>query len=412
MNNKIVAAIVFMILLVLFIAINNYGIINYDLLTFLIFISFIGVLMYADKNKVKLEGIVFIRKTTKGRNFIDNIAKRNPYIWKTLSIIGVIISIPILIIGSLFLLTQSYAIISGAKEGGVKLLLPGPVSTPVNMPGIFVVPWWIWVIGVAAVVIPHEFFHGITCRLNKIKIKSVGWLLLFIIPGAFVEPNEKQLKKSKRLTKLKVYAAGSLANILVALILFILLMFSFSTMLTQTGVFVPIENMTGLMILEINGTVIRNQNDFYNTLSKFNINDTFQAKVITNGYFIPKFQLDDSDFFIPKPAFLANNEDIKNYNITLTRNPEKIETISAVKFNLGHQYAYLYYSISLIFLWIFIFSLGVGLVNLLPIKPLDGGLIFEEIVGKFTRKGKIIAKIVSIFILFLLLFNLFGPVFV
>jgi membrane-associated protease RseP (regulator of RpoE activity) len=53
--------------------------------------------------------------------------------------------------------------------------------------------------------------------------------------------------------------------------------------------------------------------------------------------------------------------------------------------------------------------LGVGAANLLPIKPLDGGYLFEEIFRKFFgERGKEIANVLSAIILFLLLFNIFG----
>ena len=47
----------------------------------------------------------------------------------------------------------------------------------------------------------------------------------------------------------------------------------------------------------------------------------------------------------------------------------------------------------------------------IPIKPLGGGLFFEEIVGKFTKRTKIIVRAVSVAVLILLIFNLVGPIF-
>jgi membrane-associated protease RseP (regulator of RpoE activity) len=32
-------------------------------------------------------------------------------------------------------------------------------------------------------------------RVEKIRVKSAGLLLVLVLPGAFVEPDEKQLKK-------------------------------------------------------------------------------------------------------------------------------------------------------------------------------------------------------------------------
>jgi membrane-associated protease RseP (regulator of RpoE activity) len=61
--------------------------------------------------------------------------------------------------------------------------------------------------------------------------------------------------------------------------------------------------------------------------------------------------------------------------------------------------------------WIFILNLGIGMINLLPLKPLDGGLIMEDIVRKYMSKSatKKVVTVISLTMLALLLFNIFGP---
>ncbi len=68
-------------------------------------------------------------------------------------------------------------------------------------------------IALVTVIVVHEFAHGILARAEGIRIKSIGVLLLAIIPGAFVEPDEEEVKKANRLSKLRIYAAGSIFNI-------------------------------------------------------------------------------------------------------------------------------------------------------------------------------------------------------
>ena len=72
-----------------------------------------------------------------------------------------------------------------------------------------------------------------------------------------------------------------------------------------------------------------------------------------------------------------------------------------------------YLNLYMLLLWIYIFSIGIGLINFLPMKPLDGGLVFEKLVGKYTKKKhtKWIVKIISTAMLLLLLFNIIGPFF-
>ena len=384
-----------------------------DIALFVGFIVVIALLIYSDRKKVKREGIVIIRRTQKGRNFINNVAKSHKRFWRALSVIGIVVAIILMIVGSLVLITQAIAVIEGAKGGGVKLLLPGPVSAPVNAPGVFVVPWWIWVIGIAVVIIPHEFMHGIMCRVDGVKIKSVGWLLLIIIPGAFVEPDEKQLKKKNRMTKLRVYAAGSFANMIVAAIVFLIALgatfavFSSGTAVpygvyfagTLNGTPAYSANMTGSIIL-LNGIEIRNQTSLSDALKKYNAGDTVEV-ITADTYFISGIL----------PSGIVDKSRTHQYNIVLASHPDKaggflgVAGVSqSIILNMNTN---LYATFSVLLLSIFLFSFGIGLVNLLPIKPLDGGLILEELVGGRKR----LVKVISVAMLALLIFNLVGPLF-
>ncbi len=416
---------VLILLLLAVIASNAYAVISYDLATFFVFIVVVGFLVYRDRRKVKLQGVVFMRRTTKGRDFIDRAAQRHRTAWKTLGVIGVVIAIPTLILGSVFLVNQVFAIAAGEKMGGVRLLLPGPVSSPTSLPGTFIVPWWIWIIGIAAVIIPHEFMHGIMCRIDKIRIKSVGWILLVIIPGAFVEPDERQLKRAKRSTKLKVYAAGSFANIVTAFVVVAVLMLYFFLSFSSAGVFTqsipgePAEKagMSGT-ITEVSGQPVRTQEELRAILSQYKPGDTVYVKTAEGNIIVPSFQPSGADFFIPKPAVMTNAT-MHDYVITLSTNPQSGGAYMGVSvvaqsysFSGSASDLFVYQNISMLLLWIFIFSLGVGIVNILPIKPLDGGLLFEELVGRFTNRTKFIVKAVSGIMLVVLLFNLIGPLLV
>ncbi len=389
-------------------------IISMDIALFAGFVIAVAGIMYADRKKVKLEGIIFIRRTQKGRDFIDRVARGASGFWRAISYAGIGLAVILMIGGSLLLLSQAHAILSGA-EGGVKLLLPGPVSAPVNAPGVFVVPWWIWVIGIAVVIIPHEFMHGIMCRIDKVRIKSVGWLLLLVIPGAFVEPDEKQLQKMSKTTKLRVYAAGSFANMIVAAIILIIFALFFAATVQPAGVFVGTIPDSPAYNASVNGSIIsiasadvRSDADISRILSQYKPGDTVEVKTAAMLARVPSFIPGN---VIPGAAAAIDKNDIRSYSITLGTHPERnaaflgVSPVAmAVSIGIGLD---TYATIATLLLWMFIFSFGIGLVNLLPIKPLDGGLVLEELVG--GRKS--IVRGVSIFMLLVLIFNLVGPLF-
>ncbi len=57
-------------------------------------------------------------------------------------------------------------------------------------------------------------------------------------------------------------------------------------------------------------------------------------------------------------------------------------------------------------IWISIINFGVGVVNMLPIKPLDGGLMLEALGERFLPKHyENIIKGMSLFFLFLIIGN-------
>ena len=102
-----------------------------------------------------------------------------------------------------------------------KEAMPGPEIALV-LPGINpILPLeYIGYILLALVVaiIVHEFSHGILTLAGDLKVKSLGLLYLIIPIGAFCEPDEEELKKTKTAKRMRVFSAGPLGNFVVVLI--------------------------------------------------------------------------------------------------------------------------------------------------------------------------------------------------
>ncbi|MEK6849361.1 MAG: site-2 protease family protein, partial [Nanoarchaeota archaeon] len=70
--------------------------------------------------------------------------------------------------------------------------------------------------------------------------------------------------------------------------------------------------------------------------------------------------------------------------------------------------AFLYFLVTLT-IWIFLLSLGIGLFNLVPLGPIDGGRMFKLVMERLTgsdESGTMIWKLVSWGILGIILVNL------
>lgn len=357
-------------------------------ITFFIFIFVLIILIIYQKDKIIVKGLLIIRKTKRGKCFIERISKHRRVI-KILSNIGIVVGFAGMVIASWYLISTTYFILVGEKVFGVKFVLPSPYQSVTTKPGVLLLPWWVWVIAVILIVVPHEFMHGIVCMAEKIKIKSIGWLIFIFLPGAFVEPDEKKLNSSNMITKLRVYASGSFANIVIAFI-FLLLYMIISQAFVVKGVYpsgllkgYPAfnANLSGA-ILMIENISIHSSIDIANTLKNIPIGSNITI-LTTKGVF----------------------------NLTTTKHPEK--NISFI----GVTGPYIPYEISvfqkplsdvllllrMLFFWIFVLSIGIGVINLLPIKPLDGGMMLEAVVGE---KHKHVVKYISGIFIFLLVLNI------
>ncbi len=101
---------------------------------------------------------------------------------------------------------------------GVTPIVPG-----VEIPGVpITAPAHAWISFVIILAI-HEGMHGVLLRKAKLGIKSTGLLLAGILPiGAFVEPDEKELKAAPKDDQWKVFVAGAGSNLALFAVLMLL----------------------------------------------------------------------------------------------------------------------------------------------------------------------------------------------
>ncbi len=125
------------------------------------------------------------------------------------------------------------------------------------------IPFTWGLIALIVTLVVHEFSHAILCRVENIRVKSMGILLALVPVGGFAEPDENELfgteatgkegegpvertssKAATRQQRARILAAGVMANFVVALLAFILF---FGPVL---GAIAPIGNV---MIMDAQG---------------------------------------------------------------------------------------------------------------------------------------------------------------
>src|SRR3989338_6260120 len=263
--------------------------IAYDITFIVLFSLLVALFLYTRKHNLKREGLLYLYRTKFGLQLIEWTSKKYARILRPLQYV-VIASGNLLMAGMIWLLVKlSYSYMTSPS---LAQQLRVPVLTPL-IPYIdrlsavdFLPPFYFtyWIVIIAIIAIPHEFAHGIFARLNKIKIHSTGFGFLGPFLAAFVEQDEKQMKKAKKFDQLSVLAAGTFANILMTLLFGLILILFFSTSFSPAGVnfnAYSLDVINVSSISAITGTYIENS-----TLLNINANN--------KSYFVDGQMLNDS----------------------------------------------------------------------------------------------------------------------
>ncbi len=364
-------------------------------------IIWIVAILFKDRLKIDIEGPVMMRRTQRLRDFIDSIAMKSPRSWRLIMNIGVPVSFFFMVVIVGIIISTLPTTFSNPQ---LQLVLPG-----VDIPGSPVlIPLGYGIIALMTVLIVHEFGHGIISRVEGVKIDSIGVLLLAVLPGAFVEPNQEDVQKSERIQKLRIYAAGSIFNMILAaisllIVMFIGLMILSSLFIGIPGISVPGTDIKtqsvgltikgpvfptfhsdgvqissvvpnspadgilppGSIVQGINGVDASNLNNYVTVLNQTKIGENVSFQTTTGNYTV-------------KAGVNPSNSSRGYLGI---RSQENIVVNNNVAKTVGTQIPWFIYSIQQLFLWIFLLNFSVGIFNLLPMKPLDGGLLLEELLG-------------------------------
>lgn len=375
------------------------GIWYYFIAFILIWILALSFKKQLTKHGFEIEFPLIMWKTQRLRGFINRIANLSPRFWKVFMTVGLIICYGLMFFITYYLI-QSLSTIVEAPQ--VSIMLPG-----VEMPGSTVfIPFGYGIIALATIIIVHEFSHGILSRVEGINIKSIGLLLFTILPGAFVEPDEEQLRKSNKLAQLRVYTAGSMANITLAVIA-LLLCTAISTAVipndfTADGIIInrviessPADGVLkeGMILESIDNVSVGSSTEYRDIVAR-----TAPNTNLTVG-------TDQGDFVLTLDKN-PNNSSVGFVGIQAGTHYEINPEVSSV---WGDQLPWIWFSLFELFQWIFMLNLGIGLFNLLPMKPLDGGHMFEILLSYKLKEEtyKPIVKAVSIILAIIIVVSIF-----
>jgi membrane-associated protease RseP (regulator of RpoE activity) len=372
---------------------------NLEIISTLAFFLIVTVYLLKTRKELEFHYGIIIRRWKGGKEKIDKLVKGRKKILKKAGSVFVAIGILISLAGTCFLIyytLQFQQIFGLALPSVAGIKYPGPVIS---------IPFWYWLIAVFIVIASHETMHAIFSRVENIKLKSYGIIFLLFFPiGAFVDPEKRAFEKLRGMKKLRIYVAGSFGNILIFVIVFLLILASnqiVDILMENAGIkFEVLPNtpaekagMEGI-IVKIDNQTIKNRVDLSDFLEKTRPGENVTIFTTKGEYIITLAEHPEEK----TRGFIGinNTQEVYKFKLFFTGYvPNLLINSLFVWYNLLY--------------WLLILNLGVGAANLLPIKPLDGGYLFEEIFRKlFGKRGKKIANVLSAIIFLLLLFNVFA----
>lgn len=374
--------------------------VDFELVSTILFFTAIGLFLIYDRKNVQFSYGIAVRRWNKGIYHIDNIIKRHRKfitvlgnISAVIGIVGGIVGLAVLVFFTVSL-QQAFGLVLPSVSG---YQYPGPV---------FSIPFWYWIIGIFLLLTTHETMHAVFARLEGVKVKNYGLAFLIVLPiAAFVDPDEKQIKKLSTLKKLRILSAGSFINLITGVVLvglFFLTSITTGYLFQNSGVdFKSTIEETPAAIVGLGGTILKINNENVNSIGSLSSilenvkpGDVIKIETTKGAYNLKTVESPD----VPGRAYIGISSLTNVYSWKLFFSGVVPNSVIG---SFENWFRLLY--------WLTLLSFGIGVANLLPMKPFDGGKIFEEIFSRISKNyGRHMINVSTAITAALILFNLFG----
>ncbi len=299
---------------------------------------------------------------------LDKIAGRYPRLWDALSRVAIVTGLGMGALAIYILASNLATYLFRPETVGVQnIVIPLIIGVTIRLEHI---PYLLIAFGI--VLLTHEGMHGIIARREGIPVKSAGVFLIFILPGGFVEPEEKAFREASPDAKMRVAAVGSFANLVVGLIVILL----------TIGIYQPFES--GLIIIQTDENSRLPENEVIVSVEGVPVNRYTLAQNITLGEKIVVKGIRDTYEFQIREEFIGRQVPIGI--IISALGAEQVDYYYSLRFGqLDPNVTYILYRT---LGWLQLVSLGVAIFNMLPIYMLDGNLMLRAFLEKYTKDPK------------------------
>jgi len=259
------------------------------------------------------------------------------------------------------------------------------------------------------VLIMHEGAHGIVAALEKIKIKTGGFAIFIALFAGFVEPDEDEFNKAKKVSKLRVIGAGATSNVIFSFALGALLLTNpvFAIIMPEPikGAFYEApDGVYVLSVIEGSGAERAGilEGDVINGINGMPVRTAFDMERagLEPGQTAAVSVLRDGQALELPVEITAAPDDPGRGLVGIMR-----DNSAAYK----PVYDYVEWGspeLSLFLLWLWMISFFIGIINMLPLPILDGGKFIHTIIDKRASERSVNTTMWAIYAFTFVLFAL------
>ena len=266
-----------------------------------------------------------------------------------------------------------------------------------------------FLLSIPIVLVVHEGAHGIVATLEKIKIKNGGFAIFIALFAGFVEPDEEDFDKAKKISRLRVIGAGATSNVIFAFALGAILLTNpmFAMILPEPFLGLFYESPEGVLVLSVieGGGAEQagiKENDIISKINDVRIVSPidFQKINLIPGEVVNVTVLRDGQEIVFPVTIMPAPEDPERGLVGIMRDN-----------NLSFKPIYNYIEwnnpqFSMFLLWLWMISFFIGIINMLPLPILDGGKFIHTIIDKKISEKSVNGVMLAIYAFTFIIFGL------
>ena len=264
-----------------------------------------------------------------------------------------------------------------------------------------------FLLSIPIVLVMHEGAHGIVATLEKIKIKTGGFAIFIALFAGFVEPDEEEFDKAKKISKLRVIGAGATSNVLFAFVLGAILLTNplFALILPEPFLEWFYDAPDGVGIISI----IEGSGAEKAGLQKNDVITGIDGIPIITPVDFQKADLKPGDVVT---VTVQRDGQLLQLPVEIMPSPDDPDKglVGIMRDSAFYKPVYNFIEwdpqVSMFLLWLWMISFFIGIINMLPLPILDGGKFIYTIIEKKASERKINAIMFSIYGITFVIFGL------